>query len=90
MLHSDFFYLTGWSNLQTSITVNCRLKSIVYRQYNEEVSEQRHAMSNEKMDYTQQGNRLPFQCIFSYGFYRCDSGANLRVFTKGGGGGCEY
>ena len=44
-------------------------------------------MSNEKMDYTQQGNRLPFQCIFSYGFYRCDSGANLRVFTKGGGGG---
>ena len=44
-------------------------------------------MSNEKMDYTQQGNRLPFQCIFSYGFYtyRCDSGANLRVFTKGGG-----
>ena len=42
-------------------------------------------MSNEKMDYTQQGNRLPFQCIFSYRFYRCDSGANLRVFTKVGG-----
>ena len=45
----------------------------------------------KKMDYTQQGNRLPFQCIFSYGFYLCDSGANLRVFTKerrgeGGGG----
>ena len=48
MLHSDVFYLTGWSNLQISITVNCRLKSIVYRQYNVEVSEQRHAMSNEK------------------------------------------
>ena len=42
-------------------------------------------MSNEKMDYTQQGNRLPFQCIFSYRFYRCDSGANLRVLQRGGG-----
>ena len=39
-------------------------------------------MSNEKNGLTQQGNRLPFQCIFSYGFYLCDSGANLRVFTK--------
>ena len=34
----------------------------------------------KKKDYTQQGNRLTFQCIFSYGFYLRDSGVNLRIF----------